>query len=46
MRDGYWKCALFTLEVKNNGAAKRDPNNHIDKRSAEERPGGYGRELL
>ena len=44
--DGYWKCALFTLEVKNDGAAKRDPNNYIDKRSAKERPGGYGRELL
>jgi hypothetical protein len=39
-------CALFTLEVSTNGATERDPNDYVDKRSAEERPGGYGREFL
>src|SRR5438093_1828708 len=39
-------CLSFTLEVNTNGAAKRDPKDYVDKRSAEKRPGSYGGEFL
>src|SRR4029434_4363346 len=39
-------CALSTLEVNPDAGTTRDPDDYIDKRSAEERSGCHGREFL
>jgi hypothetical protein len=38
--------AAFTLEVNPDGGTARDPDDYIDKRSTDKRPGCHGRELL